>query len=174
MVGFVTATGFSIFTGATLIFDNLNIQLKADSPVGSDGYGSFADSIVYGDRASTLHLKQCFITDNRNYPDTDPNGRSLFIAGPLNSVGTPNVNLTVTTVVVVGRPAADYSAIFREIASLRQVSCSTIDSGWGVATMADNIYSVMYTYGENKILRDVIRDSRGDVLIPISDYPNFT
>lgn len=174
VVKYVYASGFQLSNGGSLTFSNINIQLRADDPLGDSTYLNWARSFIYGDASSFLNLKYCFITDNRVYPESFGGSRNISIADRSDGLGVTNVTVSLVTVVVAGRPATDYSPIFHTIASLYQTTRSTVDYGFGVAVMADNIYPIMDTYGENKMIAYITKDSRGDVLLPISDYLNFT
>lgn len=173
IIKYVFISGFQMVGGGSLNFQNINIQLRGFDPGGDASYVNWADAFFYGDPISSVNLRYCIITDNRIYPEVYSGGRNSLLSNRNDVLGVTNVIVSLVSVIVIGRPATNYVAIFGQIAALHQNSRSTVDSGFGVAVMSDNIYPVMDVYGENAMLQYVFRNSRGDVVSPVSDYQHF-
>ena len=174
--GTVTNGVFSTHDKAKIIFNNIDIQLRAIDPNNNPFLLAWSGAIFYGSKDAPIQLEYCYITDNRRYPEVADGGRNVMLNTPASGLGNSSLVLAQSQLRVIspGRSQTDYRAITGVLNSLNQLWIGGISSGFNIEAMVDNIYPIMDQYGEASVLGGTVRDDVGNVLLPNSDYTHFS
>ena len=175
-LGVVTNGVFSVADKGILVLSNIDIRLRAIDPNNNPFILAWSGAIFYASKDAQVQLEYCYITDDRKYPEIADGGRNIMLNTPASGLGNSSLILAQTRLRVdaPGRASTDYRPIVGVLNSMIQLWIGSISSGFNIEAMSDNIYPIMNQYGEAAVLGATVRDSVGNVLLPNSDYTNFS